>query len=420
MHVPSNIDRDEILATPSMVRMSITIGDNGREPIFIVRVNTLQSKYVLQQEKFKLTLVPISNNWLAYGFEIEDDADNPMLLWSLIERSSEIEALKRLSSNPRCAIAIFNETGANTAFVRAHCDFRDEPVEALSRHVVLHPDDDKLGPAEAISTFENIRSKEPTSLKSWMKGKVSPQEEWKLIEMRYVTSQLSAPMQSLADMDEGGQQEQLVEWIADGIIPENIHRSPQVKISDVNERELVDVIATSELTYFIFESKSLTILGAEVIPERQKLAKNVAKHIKKATKQLRGAIRHISDKKFIFDKESKLKIAIPESPGHAIIMVPDLGLVNEFNDPGAKLLKHFLETTGHTLHILDPSELLRVVQGALRFVELGKVSATADGFDYLLIKRFENAVENDMAAIEIVHRFDGDESRMGNGYIPDA
>lgn len=414
LHIPSEIDRDEILATPEMVRISMTSENGERYPIFIIRTNTLQSKYVLQQSRFKLTLLPLSNSWMAYGLEIEDDAENPMLLWSIVEREKEIEALKLLALSSRCSMAIFNEIGVNVAFVNALCEFGDEPIKELSKHIAIHPNSDKLGPQEAISAFNKIRTTKRTTLTPWVEGVISPQQEWKLILSTYVTSQLSAPTQSLADLDEGGQQEQLVEWMTDGVEPESIHRSPQVKISDAKTRELIDVIATSKHTYFLFESKSLTILGQNFLPERKKLAKNIAKHVKKATKQLRGAIRHVVAKKEIFDLDGA-PIKIPDSHGHAIIMTPDISLTNEYDDPGANLLTEFVEETDHLLHILDPSELLRLIQGALRLVENGSFSAPADAFNVLLVRRFENAVENDTVAIEIVHRFAGDEDRMGGG-----
>lgn len=417
MHIPSRIDYEEILATPAMVRFTTAFDGETRTPTVLLRCTTLQAKYALQTSSYKVVMLPISNGWLAYGLEIEDDPENPMLLWSIVERDSEVEALRCLSRSSECAIAIFAETGANVAFVQAECSFDDFSIKEFIPHIQLHPDDDHTGPEEVVGAFEAIRAREDGALTSWVEGQLSPKEEWKLIGSTFITGSLSSPLVDLKDTDEGGQQELLVEVLTDGVSPREAFRSPQVEISQEKTRELVDVIATSEHTYFLFESKSLTVFGADKLPTRSKLAKNTLKHLEKAVGQLRGAIRQVKAEKPVFNPKGE-QIDIPKRPGHAIVVVPDTSLVRDIDDPGAELLKKFYEDTEHMLHIVDPTELARIIQAANRAVEEGDFVNPADAFDVFLARRFENALKHDVAAIEIVHRFPGDNMRMGNGYVP--
>lgn len=417
MHIPSRIDYEEILVTPAMVRFTTSFDGDTRTPTILLRCTTLQAKCALQTSGYKVVLLPISNGWLAYGLEIEDDPENPMLLWSIVERDSEIEALRCLSKSSECAIAIFAETGANVAFVHAQCSFGNFAIKELLPHIQLHPDDDHTGPEEAVRAFDAIRLREDSELTSWVEGQLSPIEEWKLIGSTFITGSLSSPLIDLQDVDEGGQQELLVEVLADGVSPRETHRSPQVEISEEKTRELVDVIATSEHTYFLFESKSLTVFGDDKAPIRSKLAKNTLKHLKKAVRQLRGATRHVKAEKPIFSPKGE-EIKIPKSPGHAIVVVPDTSLVRDSDDPGAELLMKFYEDTEHMLHIVDPTELVRIIQAANRAVEEGNFVNQVDAFDVFFARRFENAVKHDVASIEIVHRFPSDGTRMGKGYVP--
>lgn len=418
MHIPSHNNLQEILAVPEMVRLTIADEGSERKPTFLIRTDVLKSKYLLQLPSYKIVLLPLSNGWLAYGLEIEDDPEHPMLLWSIIEEYAEIEAFKKLATSPVCSLAIFNETGANVAFVTAKCDFGNEPIELLFKHINLHPDKDRLGPKEAVSALNKIRNSQPSKYQAWIHGIVTPDHEWKTIQASYITSQLSVTRLDLIDLDEGGQQEQLVEWLTDGINPSSVHRSPQVSISETKSRELTDVIATSELTYFLFESKSLSILGRSPLPSRKKLSKNLSKHLKKATDQLRGATRHIKSKKEVFNINGEI-IDIPSSYGHAIIMVPNIDLISRDDDKSAKILEDFSAETNHLLHILDPAELLRIVQASLKLVEMKRFSKPVDAFDFLLMQRFGNAVDKDVSAIEIIHRFPGHEHKMGTGYLPE-
>lgn len=417
MHIPSKMDYEEILATPAMVRFAIGTDGDGRTPTILLRCTTLQAKYALQASSYKVVLLPVSNEWLAYGLEIEDDPENPMLLWSIVERDSEIEALKCLSRSPRCSIAIYAETGANIAFVQAECSFGSFSINELIAHIQLHPDDDRSGPEEVVGAFKAIRAREDGTLTSLIEGQLSPKAEWKLIGSMFITGSLSRTLIDLKDADEGRQQELLVEALADGVSPREACRSPQVEISKEKTRELVDVIATSEHTYFLFESKGLKVLADEKLPARNRLAKNTLKHLKKAVGQLRGAIRHIKAEKLVFNPKGE-QIDLPKSPGHAIVVVPDTSLVRDSDDPGAELLTQFYQDTKHMLHIVDPTELVRIIQAANRAVEEGGFAKPVDAFHEWFARRFESAVKHDVAAIEIVHRFPSDDTRMGQGYVP--
>ncbi len=154
----------------------------------------------------------------------------------------------------------------------------------------------------------------------------------------------------------------------------------------------------------LIESKTLSILARDRLPQRAKLQRNVSSHIDKAFKQLRGGIRKLKEGVEITDRDGKIVSINRDKPAHAIVLIPDLELIVDPQKYGLEFIKEFMTETGGFAHLLDISELLRVVQAAEMLAELGKTTTPMMAFDYCLIERATKAANAGTLCIEVLLR----------------
>ena len=107
----------------------------------------------------------------------------------------------------------------------------------------------------------------------------------------------------------------------------------------------------------------------------------------------------------ITDKAGNVLPVEREKPAHAIVLIPDLELVESPDAYGKEFIAEFMKTTGSFPHLLDISELLRVVQAAEMIAKRGQTTTPMMAFDYYLMERFKQAVDAETLAIEVLIRF---------------
>jgi hypothetical protein len=171
-------------------------------------------------------------------------------------------------------------------------------------------------------------------------------------------------------------------------------------------RELTDVLLSYSGGTFIFESKTLTLLNRSELPDRTKLSKNVLSSVKKGFNQLKGAARQIRDGTRIYDTDGREHEVERSQPIHAIILVPDLRLLPpQF---GFDMMVEFAKATQGYLHILDPSELLRIVQTAEQLVRRSESQIITQmmALDSRFIERADTCIDAKSLNVEIITRFE--------------
>ncbi|MBI3444892.1 MAG: hypothetical protein HY055_05940 [Magnetospirillum sp.] len=102
-----------------------------------------------------------------------------------------------------------------------------------------------------------------------------------------------------------------------------------------------------------------------------------------------------------------------EKPAHAIVLIPDLELVEDHATYGIAFMRDFMGATGGFAHLLDISELLRVVQAAEMIAARGKTTTPMMACDYYLMQRAEKAADAGTLCIEVLLRFADDEAVSG-------
>jgi hypothetical protein len=274
---------------------------------------------------------------LGYATSMHGD-DDPFVIWSVAEWDDELRAIELLANRGQCKVFLFNEIAVNIA--EASIILGPQPSLAdVVRNVALYRRPDPRGPIplELVrATLEQIYQGSATV--GGYAEVVLPVPEWIEVRSMYIIEVGARAPLSLFASDEGEQQEQLGAWLIDYLQPIGSVRSPRVDLGS-QIRELADLFLTYERGYFLIESKTLTILGRTALPSRERLKRDVKKGATKAVKQLRGAIRSIRRGLPVVNSEG-VAVSFPSNAlPHAIVLVPDLSLLNGVVEFGGSALR---------------------------------------------------------------------------------
>jgi len=165
----------------------------------------------------------------------------------------------------------------------------------------------------------------------------------------------------LRDKDEGSGLEQSAHGCLESIYSQSTFRSPQVG-QGKSKRELTDLIGFDNGVVCIVESKALSILGINQPRPTFKRVRSIQKDIKKAIRQLRGAIRKLRSDDEILDEQGNT-IDIPnrsDSVIHALILLSEMNAPLDWKMITDALLEASDEKRKIFFHILDLIELQRL------------------------------------------------------------
>lgn len=401
MHILSDRNRSEFLAVPQLVRFTVADGSDGREATLLIKSSTLTLKYLLRLKRFRLMLMRISERWAAYCIQIEDDPDHPATLWCLLEYADEREALATLSKQPRCFVFLFNELAINVAWAEINIDLSDEVSQTIVNLADLHPPSETEAADDVSAKIESLYGNGFRENGNGI-AKTLQVSEWNPMRSHYITNRVSSSLVAITDADDGGQQEELALWLIDNLQPAGAVKSPQ--IHEPKARELSDLLLSHEHGAFLIESKTLSIIARAALPNRAKLTRDIVKHLQKATSQLIGGVKNLRRGHRITDLDGRDIEVERTKPPHVIVLVPDLSLLSSATEFGGNFIRKSSAETGGFLHILDLSELLRVVQAAEMISRNSTNVSPIMAFDYYLMKRAEHALNSKTPYFEVLLR----------------
>lgn len=404
MHMLSAHNRSEFLATPQLVRFDYAKGRDEFEPTLLIKADVLMLKYLTRGALLQLIIAQVRGDRLLYGLIVHDDPTSPGIIWSVLEREEERQALFGLAEGKPLQVFLFNELAVNVAWATMSLDLTRSRLGSLAAYAGLG----KFDHSEMSTTVDGIftRSRNGDANNPTLLHVDLPTvTHWNPVRNSLITNQAGISELDLFDLDEGRQQEKLVIWLADNLHPEVVIDQPQI-MKGGRLRELTDILMSYSGGTFIFESKALALLNRPELPDRTKLSKNVLANIYKAFKQLKGAARQIDDGTTIYDLEGREHKVERTQPIHAIVLVPDLRLLpNEF---GFEMMVEFVKATRGYFHILDPSELLRIVQVAEELVRRSESQTITPmmALDSRFLERVKTCVEARSLNVEIITRFE--------------
>ncbi|WP_116131726.1 SGNH/GDSL hydrolase family protein [Tropicimonas sp. IMCC34043] len=403
MHMLSAHNRDEFLAVPQLIRFDYSAGRDGQEPTVLIKGSTLLIKYIVLGARMQLAFAPCEGR-LLYALRVFDDDNDGGILWSVAERQEELDAIRGLAQAQPLVAFLFNEIAVNVAW--NDCPPLETSarltnlVEGASLGVVDH----RAIKGKATKLLDKLGSSDGASV-DWMILEIGGRSDWKPLRNHFITAAASSSLIDVFDQDEGNQQEQIGIWLTDSLHPSGAYHSPQRPYKENETRELTDILLSYDFGATLIESKTLSILAREPLPSRAKLQRDVSSHIDKAFKQLRGGIRKLKEGVEITDRDGKVISISRDKPAHAIVLVPDLYLIEDPQKYGLEFIKSFVAETGSFAHLLDISELLRVVQAAEMLAARGETTTPMMAFDYYLIERAKKAANAGTLCIEVLLRF---------------
>lgn len=319
MHMLSNRNREEFLAVPQLVRFEFAAGQNGRELTLLIKGSTLLLKYIVCGVRLQLAFASC-NGRLLYAIRVFDDENNGGILWSIVERQEELDAVRAISRGQPMVAFLFNEIAVNVAWNDFPASKAMDSLAALIDNVSLGSVDHQAMKSAATDLLDKL---DDDARCDWIALEVGGRCDWKPLRNHFITAAGSSSLIDLFDQDEGKQQEQIGIWLTDNLHPLGAYYSPQRPYKDNETRELTDILLSYEYGATLIESKTLSILARERLPKRAKLQRNVSSHISKAFKQLRGGIRKLKDGVVITDRDGKALSVTRDKPAHAIVLVPD-------------------------------------------------------------------------------------------------
>jgi hypothetical protein len=404
MHMLSAKNRSEFLACPQLIRFEFAEGMDGYEPTLLIKVNNLLLKFLVAGTNMQLIFAPIGDGRLLYAVKIADDHEHPATVWSILERSEEKRALDAICGGQPLQIFLFNELAVCVAWAETSLGTIPAELGTLANTARLGP----IKQNRMSEVVESILARiHVTGLPAngGLVLAVGPTLTWKTMQNTYVTNRAGASHLNLLDPNEGRQQEELVVWLTDSLQTAGAIRGPQIPKGS-GTRELTDILLTHRYGSILFESKALAIFERLERPNRAKLARAVRRHITKAASQLRGAVKELRAGTPILDSSGKVLNVERTAPPHAVILIPDLDLVRNEPQFGVPFMQEFFQGSRSVLHILDPAELLRIVQAAQAVAGRDRSVIPIEAFDYFLMKRAECAVEAGDLCISILHRIE--------------
>lgn len=403
MHMLSAHNRDEFLATPQMVRFEYGKGRDAFEPTLLIKGSTLLLKYVVLGAPMRLGFTMIDGK-LLYAVSALDDEIEGAMLWSVVERDVEVDAIRGFSRGEPLFAFLFNEIAVNVAW-NGWPNLAALPrLETWADAASLGRADYSTIAAQANAALDRLHPLAESN-DEWLIIDLGTRDDWKPVRNHYVTNNASASLLDIFDINEGNQQEQIALWLTDNFQSAGAYHSPQIPKGN-GSRELTDILFSHDFGSFLIESKALTILSRERLPDRSKLKRDVTGHLKKAYNQLRGAVRSLKTGVEVRDAEGNVLNVDREKFGHAIVLVPDLDLVEGGETYGIDFIEDFMKSTGAIPHILDISELLRIVQAAEMIAARSETITPIMALDYYLIERVKKAADSNSLNVRVLLRFE--------------
>jgi hypothetical protein len=110
---------------------------------------------------------------------------------------------------------------------------------------------------------------------AWITFDLTLAHDWQPVHRHFITFNHAASMVDISDRDEGQQQETLALWLTDSLHPFSVHQNPQIPKGKAT-RKLTDILLTHAIGSILIESKTLSILRRDRLPDRAKLKHDVA------------------------------------------------------------------------------------------------------------------------------------------------
>lgn len=383
MHIPSSDIYPELMFEPAGIWFVPSRGTDTHAILLKASSNGLKALITGASLNIGFSLKDTQlGKILLSAVYIEDDKTAPLIIVSPhiqdFQQTALIDILRLRTCTP---IFFFDELGRNIA--EAECEFDDKYKNDVI-NLIGNPDQLYAGKANedviaAIDSFikvaDGVKENEPFALQQIIVTKLVL-TQFEVFDLHSVAGR-EVQSFSIADADEGGGLEQSIWHLLKGLFMDKLYRSPRVDKGG-KMRELTDILAISDYGIFLIESKVTAMLNVSEKQTSLRRAKNIETHIRKALKQLVGAIRALRQNRQITTSEGQEIAFDRKILPHAIVLISEMHHMADWKTITREMFAASLQTKT-IFHIIDLRELVTLVTR----------SPTVNHFDDHLMKRAE-------------------------------
>lgn len=188
----------------------------------------------------------------------------------------------------------------------------------------------------------------------------------------------------ITNSDEGKLLEKEVFIALRSLFGSNVYLNPHITNKKDISRELIDILAFSDIGIFLIESKALGVNNAVEERSMSRKIKGLQDQIKKGIKQLVGALKRITNNELIYDESGQKVYFNRTLPPCGIVLVSELLHFGEWEEILSIIVRAMREN-GILIHIMDLNELMQFITYS---------NGDKYRFDDYLLERIKSFTEN--------------------------
>ncbi len=188
----------------------------------------------------------------------------------------------------------------------------------------------------------------------------------------------------ISDPDEGTLMEKEIFVALRSLFGSDIFHSPKIPNNKTKHRELIDILALSDIGIFLIEAKALGVTNANEDRNMDRKIKGLQKQIEKGIDQLAGAYKKIVEGEIIYSNKEKKILFNRNLPACGIIIISELLPFGNWDEIIKKLLIT-MSDKNILIHIIDMNEIMQFI---------GHSKGNRNLFDTYFMQRMEDFVKN--------------------------
>jgi hypothetical protein len=347
--------------------------DFGKGHALLLKTSTQLLKFIIRGTQIQLDLFCAetpSGRVVGTNLRIFDEAAHPIMIQGVVRHEEEYSALTAILGLPQVPLFLFDELARPVG--RFACRLEETDKLAGAELLKQWPSP-YAGPWNSdLSTFLD----QMTSILDPSQPSQDPPPRFAHLNVRLLLSDFVAnQIHSIGDNEvlafkigetkEGANQEQQVWHLLVDLFGAHLFHSPRAG-QQGDARELCDVLAVADSGLLLIESKSLSILSTSDQQSAERRAKNLRKHISKASDQLVGGFRALSKGQAVWQKNESMVVIsdAQKAAGHGMIVLSEMHVDLPWKQIAGELLT-LSSKVGVQMHILDLTEL-RILVGVSR------------------------------------------------------
>lgn len=365
MNMPSTRIFNEMMSESASVWY--VPANRGEEIAVLIKATTPAIKALLYGCDFTLQFGK-KDNILCVGVNVIDVPD-ASLFFSRVERHLEEHlALIRVLKERKFPLFLFNEM--NMCVARTNAELLEQDAseilgfigEASSLYVgrftkaVSHALDCFCDSVEKSNMYPNSHPIPFCEIKPSL-------EAWRINSNIFLGVHEYNTLE-IDDINEGDLFERTIWAALESTFPLTLYKNPQVVLGN-KTRELTDILSFYEYRTFFIAAKDSSVLKAGYARNQERRTAGVQKQVKKAIKQLLGAVRVFDKGETILDnKGNELKLDRDYTP-HCIILVTEIMNYGDWSEI-IDLLEDAMKKTDYYFTLLDFREFVNILKVSSR------------------------------------------------------